>query len=372
MTGRALLAVAATVAVLGAAACTSSSGGPAAPGPSSGPPLVDLSTAWRRSAPAAANVDGPLLAAADLEAARLGFVRSLVVARGGELIDERYFGAASAATLADIRSGTKSVVSILVGEATSEGLLGGTGERLGDLLRPPVSGPTGAAAAVTIGDILTMRSGFAWDESTAAGYNAWALAPNQVGYLLARPIVDPPGTFFAYDSAAVHLLSVGLSQGSGGTTEAFAKRAVLGPLGVSGDAWERDNQGFDNGAAGLSLRPIDYAKLGQLILQRGSSGRQQVVRAAWIAAMLTPRLTVPYGLGPLDRLEYGYLWWIAEAHGHRLEFAWGYRGQFLVIVPDLDLVVVTTTVLDDPSINPDREAAATMGLIVDGVLPAAR
>lgn len=374
---------AALVLSLGLAAC-----GPAPPSPTgspaSGPPSptaglataspsalpLDLARPWRGAAPAAAEVDAAIVAAAETRAEKLGTIRSLVVVRHGTLVDERYFGGATRTTVADIRSGTKSVLSLLVGIASQDGTLGGPAERLDALLRPPVAVPAGPKAAITMDDLLTMRSGFEWDESTKAGYNAWVLAPNQVDYLLAKPLVDTPGTTFRYDTAAVHLLSVGLSQATGGTAETYARRSLLDPLGIGAVTWETDNQGFNNGGAGLSLLPTDYARIGQLVLQHGASGDRQVVPAAWLDQVLASHLTVGARVGPLEGLHYGYLWWLGSVGGRPVEFAWGYRGQFLFLVPSLDLVVVVTSVLDDPSIDPDTEAAGAMDLIVNGILPA--
>ena len=285
--------------------------------------------------------------------------------RHGALVDERYFGGTDRDTRADVRSGTKSVMALLVGIAMTDGSLSGPTERLDALLRPPVTVPTGPKAAITVDDLLTMRSGFEWDESTAAAYNAWVLAPNQVDYLLDRPLAHPPGTSFTYDTAAIHLLSVGLSQATGVSTETYLRRSLLGPLGIAADSWETDNQGFDDGGSGLALRPIDCARIGQLVLQRGASGGRQIVPAAWIDTMLATHVTVGARVGPLRDLRYGYLWWLGTVNGQEIQFAWGYRGQFIVIVPARDLVVVVTSVLGDASIDADAEADGAMSLIVD-------
>jgi len=88
--------------------------------------------------------------------------------------------------------------------------------------------------------------------------------------------------------------------------------------------------------------------------------------------MLTTHVTVGARVGPLRDLRYGYLWWLGTVNGDEIQFAWGYRGQFLVIVPARDLVVVVTSVLGDASIDPDGEAGGAMSLIVDDLLPGVR
>lgn len=349
---------------------------PRTAGPSGGGPTTasasgvpDLADPWPTLSPAAAGIDQAALSAAEGRAAAMGSVRSLVVVRHGALVDERYFGGTARDTRADIRSGTKSVMALLVGIALTDGSLGGPTQRLDTLLRPPVTVPPGPKAAISVDDLLTMRSGFEWDESTVAAYNAWVLAPNQVDYLLDRPLAHPPGTSFTYDTAAVHLLSVGLSQATGLSTETYLRRSLLGPLGIAADSWETDNQGFNDGGSGLALRPIDCARIGQLVLQHGVSGGRQIVPAAWIDTMLATHVTVGARVEPLRDLRYGYLWWLGTANGQEIQFAWGFRGQFIVIVPARDLVVVVTSVLGDASIDPDAEADGAMSLIVDDLLP---
>src|SRR5262249_18040106 len=144
----------------------------------------------------------------------------------------------------------------------------------------------GSKAGITVDNLLTMTSGFAWDESTPAGYNEWALASDQINFLLARSLSDSPGTRFNYNSAAVHLLAAGLSQATSRTAQDFADENLFTPLGIRDRTWEVDNRGYNNGGAGLSLRSRDLAKIGQLVLQDGNSAARSVVPAAWINEML--------------------------------------------------------------------------------------
>lgn len=332
---------------------------------------IDLSQSWVAATPASQHVDSGSLAAAYGRAQSTVGLRSLLVVRNGLLVGEQYFGGADADTLHDVRSVTKSVTSLLVGIAIASGTITGTSERLGLLIHPPVAQIDGPKAEISVDNLLTMTSGFAWDESTAAGYNEWALAPDQIEFLLARPLADAPGTRFTYNTAAVHLLSVGLSQASGDSTEAFAEHYLFAPLAIHERAWEVDNRGYNNGGAGLSLRARDLAKIGQLVLQEGASAAQQIVPADWIHQSLATHQQPGGRYGPVNQLRYGYLWWLSTVRGHAVTFGWGYRGQYIFLVPDLRLVVVATSALN-AAIQPDDEAQAVLSLIVDDVLPAVR
>ena len=312
---------------------------------------LDLSLPLAHGSPASQRVDSAALATAYDRASTVTGVRSLLVMRGGVIVGERYFGSVTADSLSDVRSVTKSIVSLLMGIAVDRGLISGTSEPLDSLIHPPVASVDSIDARISVGDLLTMTGGFAWDESTAAGYNAWVLAPDQITYVLTRPLANAPGTHFTYNSAGVHLLAVG--------------------LGIVHETWETLSGGYVNGGAGLSLRTEDLAKLGQLVLQGGASGAQQLVPASWVQTMLTVHERPGGSIGPVTQLAYGYLWWLATVGGHDVAFAWGYRGQFIFLVPDQRLVVVATSSLDAP-VPADDEAANVLGLIVTGVLPAVR
>jgi CubicO group peptidase (beta-lactamase class C family) len=330
---------------------------------------IDLSADWVTTAPGAQGVDAAALATGLGGAAAIPGLRSILVVRHGRLVTERYTAASGADSLYALRSVTKSVMSLLVGSAIQRGAIRGTDQTLGELFRPPLPSLAPADAAISVGDLLTMTGGFQSDESGVTEYNNWVLAPDQIDYLLARPIVSPPGTTFNYNSAAVHLLSAVLEVDAGGTA-AFADSVLLSPLGIHARDWELDHRGIPNGGAGLYLRPRDIAKLGQLVLQRGRSGATEVVPPSWVDEATRPHIATGTALGSLGTLGYGDLFWLGSATGHAFVLAWGYGGRLVYVVPDLDLVVVTTAMWQGLGTGAGAQTAAIAGLIVNGVLPA--
>ena len=354
----------AAVALLAAALACSEATAPSPSGP------IDLSADWSVATPASQGVDPTLLADGLPQASALPGLTSLLVVRRGHLVAERYFRPGGADSLYALRSVTKSVISLLVGIAIQRSIIRATDQSLGELFRPPLPALDPPDAAITVGDLLTMTGGFQWDENTGvAEYNNWALAPDQIEYLLARPLVSPAGTTFNYNSAAVHLLSAVLEVDAGGTA-AFADAQLLAPLGVQARDWELDNRGIPNGGAGLYLRPRDMAKIGQLVLQRGLSGAAAVVPSAWVDEATRSHLGTGAVLGSLGSLTSGFLWWIGRAGGHAVVLAWGYGGQLIWIVPDLDLVVVTTATWQGLGGTAAAQAASIAGAIVNGIMPA--
>ncbi len=273
-------------------------------------------------------------------AGRIPNVTSLAVSRGGVLVREQYYRGGGPDSPQDVRSVTKSVVALVVGGALDQGCLSSLDETLGEALGPLAPADPGKRA-ISLRDLLTMTSGLAWSELGASGYNEWASAPDQVAYALARDLVEQPGTTFAYDSGAFHLLSVALTESCAPTAE-LATAHILGPLGIPSRPWETDNQGFTNGASGLQLTTRDMLAVGNLVLDGGAAGGRELVSAAFVEA--ATRQQVSTGTDPANVTQaYGYGWWIGtSAAGQTFALAAGYGGQFIVVVPASRSVVAAT------------------------------
>ena len=343
------------------------SGDATAPG---GP--IDLAAPWTRGLPAAVGMDPRLTAAAESAAARVSRVRSLLVARHGRLVLERYFGGADSTTLFDVRSVTKSVVSALTGIALSRGLLPSLNATVGAYVGPPATLDHGDSA-VTIANLLTMTSGYQWNETGGNDYNLWVTSPNRVQFLLDRPQIDggPPGPFI-YNSAAVHLLGVVVQKAAGVPLPAFADNVLFAPAGITSARWEPSDSGTVNGGAGIDLTGRDLLRFGQLVLQNGRSGDRQIIPAEWVRAMTAAHFPWRTKVGSQQGVTYGYLWWVADgppAHGF---FAWGYGGQFVYVAPELDLVAVVTTSWPGLGAAAGAMEDSAFAVIVDRVVPAVR
>lgn len=215
-------------------------------------------------------------------ASRIANATSLAISQNGALAREQYFGGAGPDTPHDVRSVTKSALALAIGTALDDGCLRSLDQTLGESLgaRAPASP---GKAAIRLRDLLTMSSGFQWSELGANGYNAWASAPDQAAFVLAKDLVANPGVAFEYDSGAFHLLSVALTSQCA-PTSAFVRDRLLQPLGIQSRAWETDDQGFTNGAAGLRLTTREMIALGNLVLDTGRAAGAQVVSAAYVEA----------------------------------------------------------------------------------------
>ncbi len=302
---------------------------------------------------------GPLADAFD-RAGDIDNLTSLSVTQHGAVVRAEAFSGTAAGTPHDVRSITKTVTALLVGIAIDRGCLASVDQPIGPLLGAQAPGDP-AKAAITIKDLLTMSSGFQWSESGAIGdYNTWASAPDQVAFVLARPLVAAPGTAFDYDSGAFHLLSVILTTACGATAD-FASSTLFADLGIQTRAWELDAQGIANGAAGLQLTTAEMASIGELVLRGG------IVPASYLAAATSAQIQT--GDTADETPAYGYGIWLGDDAEPYL-LGEGYGGQFLVIVPSKDLVVAATTNWQGLGTAASTTYYQVYDLIIDGIVPA--
>jgi len=266
-------------------------------------------------------------------------ITSLVIARDGVIERQEHFNGGGADIAQDVRSVTKSVVSILVGAALERGQLRSLDQSLGDLLGP-LAPLDPAKIPITLDQLLTMSSGLGGNElANPSLYNQWAAAPDQLTYVWDLPLVATPGAQFNYYSPNYYVLSRILSRNCGQSTSDYARAALFTPLGIGPCEWEADDLGYFNGGAGLRLSPRDMMTLGSLVLANGRFNGNQVVSSSWIQESTTTKISTNAMPGISG---YGYGWWTGQAAGARFAMATGWGGQFIVVVPQKRLVVTAT------------------------------
>jgi CubicO group peptidase (beta-lactamase class C family) len=362
-------------------ACGGGSGGgygsdqPASAPPTGPPPpvtIIDIAQPWAQATPAEVDMDEVMLGRAASDASAMPRFRSLLVARHGKLVAENYFGGANAATVFDLRSVTKSVVSMLTGIAIQNGQLTNIDVTVGTYVANPYTLDAGDRA-VSVRQLLTMSSRYQWNETSGDDYNLWVLSSDHVQFLLDRRQTDPAGSF-TYNSAAVNLLGLVLQDAVAKPLPDFAEEVLFRPIGIATVQWEELEPNMVNAGSGIKMTSTDLLRFGQLLLQRGKSGSRQVVPDSWIEAGTTPQYNWRDTYGAQRGTTYGYLWWVAQPPATVATFAWGYGGQFAYVVPSLDLVVVATTQWQGISAeaDPTTFAGNVLTVIVNDILPAAR
>jgi CubicO group peptidase (beta-lactamase class C family) len=287
-------------------------------------------------------LDPALLDSAERRAAALPRLTSLVVSRGSEILSERYYRGARRDRRVNIKSASKSVISALVGVAIAEGRIRGVEQPLAELLAPRYQAELAAdprKRAITVGDLLSMRAGL--QPTSFENYGSWVTSRDWVRDALRRPLVAEPGGPMLYSTGSTHLLSAALTRATGMSTYAYARTRLFAPLGVDLRPWATDPQGIYFGGNEMLLTPREMLRFGELYLNGGRRGGRQVVPQAWVEAT-----TRPVTRSPWSGEEYGHGWWVKQSGAHRAFFAWGYGGQYIFVVPDLALVMVTSSVAD--------------------------
>lgn len=287
---------------------------------------------------------GPSLADRLDEAEALPSLRTVIVARDGEVIAERGYRGHTVSAGTNIKSASKSVVSALIGIAIDRGVLEGADQPIAPLLRsdlPPDPDPL--IENVTIGHLLSMQAGLG--RTSGANYGRWVSSRNWVRAALAQDFADEPGGAMLYSTGSTHLLSAILTRTTGRSTLDLA-RDWLGPVpGFSITAWERDPQGVYLGGNQMAMSPRSLLAFGELYRNGGETPNgERVVSQEWIAQSWEQRTNSRFtGDG------YGYGWFLRRIGGEEVRYAWGYGGQMLYIVPALDLTVVMTSDETEPA-----------------------
>jgi CubicO group peptidase (beta-lactamase class C family) len=308
----------------------------------------------------------PFAQAADTDGPQLGFDRaataaesmprlhSLLISHRGELVFEKYFNGHGRSDVANVKSVSKSIISALVGIAIDDGHIPGVEQTIGEYFPELADEPD--KAKITIGDLLTMQAGL--ETTSNRNYGAWVLSDDWVEFALDQPLQARPGERMQYSTGNTHLLSAILTQATGRSTLEFARNVLGEPLGFQLAAWPRDPKGIYFGGNDMELTPRQMLAFGELYMKDGNVNGRQVVPAEWVEASLQRRTISPRG----DDRYYGYGWWIREMAGFEAPYAWGFGGQFIVLVPDIDLVIVTTS-----SSNPDADRRSHTRRIYDFV-----
>lgn len=304
-------------------------------------------------------------------------IHDLLIVKDNRLVLEECFranGRAHGPFLSDafrdrphlLASATKSITSILVGIAIAEGFMADVDVPVFDLFPEYAHLREEGKEAILLRHLLTMTAGLERRQSNEdpGDVNGMWQADDVVAYCLAKPVVAEPGTEFTYSNGISTLLGAAVARASGLEADEFAKRYLLGALGIGDFDWARYTDGTVDTDGGLALRPRDLAKVGQVLLNDGRWGDRQVVPRQWIVESTKGRVEHP------GRRWYGYQWWrkefevedrlIASYH------AWGWGGQYLFVFPDLEMIVVSNAGNFEY-----RSERHLFGMIESHILPAA-
>ncbi|GGI57587.1 serine hydrolase domain-containing protein [Winogradskyella haliclonae] len=281
-----------------------------------------------------------------------GDVHSIIISRKNEVVLEKYFRGYDRDRLHCIYSITKSVTSALIGIAIDSNDINDLDEELLDFFPEysQIENLSNEKENITLENILTMSSGFEWNEWTYPYDNPnnsatilWE-SNDMIKYMLNLPLSHNPGTHFTYNSGCSILLSGIIKNKTGLSAEQYAANNLFSKVGIEEWNWLRGDDGLTWTSGELFLRPIDMLKFGELYLNNGHWNDLQIISEDWIETSTSSQIRIT------DNNNYGYHWWrYSENHyvyntlGTKdIYYAIGHAGQYIWVIPHLDMVIVTT------------------------------
>lgn len=267
-------------------------------------------------------------------------LHSVMVVRHGRVIAEGAWSPYEVGERHLLFSLSKSVLSIAVGLAVADGRLS-LDERVVDLLADELPAQVSEhLAAMAVWHLLTMTTGHLEDtiDKVRGHGTTW------VRDLLALPVEAEPGTAFVYNSGASYLLSAIVQRATGETVHDYLRPRLYEPLGITDATWEVSPDGVTMGGFGLSLPTEAIARFGRLLLHGGRWDGVQVLPADWLAAATAAQVSTEAKEESDWKFGYGFQFWRGGHDSYRADGAFG---QFCLVLPEQDTVVVTTAAADD-------------------------
>lgn len=325
-------------------------------GQSQTPPKINDD--WQTAEPSAVGISSEKLRRIEDDIAKGEFknITSVLVARQGKLIFEKYFDVFDANSLHDTRSATKTITGILIGLAIEKKFIPSEKTTVFQYFsdKKPFQNADVRKGKITIEDLLTMSSMLECDDDNqfssgneermyliedyfkfalnlpVRGFPAWATKPQD----------SPYGRSFSYCTAGVVLLGGVLERSTKMKVDDFARKYLFSQLGITKAEWQITPMGMPMTGGGLRLRSRDFLKIAQLYQNKGQWNGKQIISKEWISKSTTPRANAR------ENTDYGYLWWLqkfgAKDKSYFAYYMAGNGGSKIAVFPELELVVVIT------------------------------
>lgn len=271
---------------------------------------------------------------------------SIMLLRHGKVIAEGWWKPYGPWQLHNMYSVSKSFTATAVGFAEADGLLGLDDKVISYFPSDLPDTLSDNLKALRIRDLLTMSVGM--DSQPAVDDNK---SDSWVKIFLAHPVIYKPGSRFLYNPMATYMLSAIVQQVTGVTTYEYLRKKLFPFLNIADVDWTTSPQKITSGGWGLRLRTEDMARFGQFYLQKGCWENRQLLPAAWMQQATSVQIIQHPDLQPASRDSsdweqgYGYQFWKGLHNSYRADGAWG---QFILIMPDQDAVLVITEEASDP------------------------
>ncbi len=285
-------------------------------------------------------------------------IHSILLVKDAHLVFEHYFSGRNSNNVSinydrntrhELFSISKSITSLLTGIAIDNGLIASTDDFIvshfpdyADTLN------TNEKNDITLFHSLTMQTGIDWNEFFATNSNRsfgpFTSSNDPLLYLFGLDQRDVAGSSFEYSTGVTTMVGELVARAADTTLDNYAATHLLTPLNINDVTWSSHNNGLIYAGHGITMRPIDMAKIGQLILDLGQWGSEHIVSPEWITESTSSHVTLGNNF---TATGYGYYWWIREFQVDTnitttAIYAAGSGGQYIYILPDYDLVAVFT------------------------------
>jgi CubicO group peptidase (beta-lactamase class C family) len=291
-------------------------------------------------------------------------IHSLLIIKDGKLVFEEYFpgdkfnlAQPTGETGFDMNdthnlcSVTKSFTSALIGIAIDKGFIQSANQKVFDFFPEyaDILNSTPEKDNITIKHLLTMTSGIAWDDETYSYYDSrndmyqLFTSSDPIKFILQKPLIEMPGTFFAYRNCNTNLLGAIVHKATEQRLDIFSENYLFSKIGITDFEWQMISNDVVFCSGDLRLRPRDMAKFGYLFLNGGKWQNERIISQEWIDISTFKHINLNNNWGDLD--GYGYQWWLWEnisGASFQAFAASGWGGQWIIVAPYLNTVVVTT------------------------------
>jgi CubicO group peptidase (beta-lactamase class C family) len=291
-------------------------------------------------------------------------VRSLLVIKDGKLIFERYSKGLTRDHNYELYSITKGVTALSAGILMNEGRLS-LDDKVSTTIakfRPDLKDSLADKKAIELRHLLAMSSGLFYDFKPKDDPIYYG-APDRLKLAANTSPKIAPGKEFEYTDVNPIFAAAMVSAAAGMPVEKYAEEKLLKPLAMKNYAWDRaDKTGLVSAGWGLRLRPVDMAKIGLLVMDGGKWQGQQIVPAAWIKQMATPKAA----------RDFGYYLWLNHIVETEPELdMMGFKGQFISVLPKRNTVVVMTSMLPiEGGLRNAKNVRIFRDIVNDFIIPA--
>ena len=260
---------------------------------------------------------------------------AFLIIKNDRIWHESYFDGFNKNSKSNSFSMAKSVVTMALGKAIMGGKIKSLDQKVTDFF-PELKGKF--AKEVTVGDLSSMASGLNWDEKYYSPFSIVTRAyfdDNLDNMILGLNINEKPGKSFKYLSGATQLLAMCLEKATEEHLSDYVSKHFWQPMGAENEAlWQLDEapDGIEKAYCCIASNARDFARFGKLYLNNGNWNGQQLLDSTFVKKCITPRFK--------DSPQYGYGWWMHTVLGKKLYYMRGHLGQFVIVIPEDQLIIV--------------------------------